>query len=123
MTRKHSCTCGETDPEKFYGNRKNGCAKCHNRYTIEQGKKKRKYAVDKLGGKCVACGFNRWIEALDIHHTNPSAKDPNFSSMRGWSIERIDRELVDCVLLCRNCHAAGHAGHDIESEIGSLVDH
>jgi predicted HNH restriction endonuclease len=30
--------------------------------------------------------------------------------MRGWSWEHITKELEKCVLLCKNCHAAVHAG-------------
>jgi predicted HNH restriction endonuclease len=30
--------------------------------------------------------------------------------MRGWSWESILIELKKCILLCKNCHAAYHAG-------------
>ena len=107
----HNCGhCGEKNPESFYGNKKTVCAKCHNSYTMKLGKEKRKYAVAKLGGKCISCGFDKWIVSLDIHHLDPSTKDPKFSQMRGWSLSRIDREIKNCVLLCRNCHAAHHGG-------------
>ena len=89
------------------------CGKCHNDYTKDQGKQKRRYAVAKLGGKCVSCGFNKYIESLDIHHTDPTIKDDNFRSMRGWSLNRIDQEIQFCVLLCKNCHSAFHSGHNI----------
>lgn len=102
--------CGEDDPQKFYGHKKTICGQCHNEYTMKLGKQKRQYAVDKLGGKCVSCGFNKWIVSLDIHHLEPSIKDSKFAQMRGWSLERIDKEIKNCVLLCRNCHAALHAG-------------
>ncbi len=107
------CKCGETDPSKFYGHKKTVCGKCHNAYTLEAGKRKRDYALNKLGGKCSNCGFDKWSSSLDIHHTDPSIKDSKFGSFRGWSLERIDKELVSCVLLCKNCHSAFHAGLDI----------
>ena len=110
----HLCSkCGETDSTKFYGHKKTMCGKCHNEYTKQLGKQKRLYAVTKLGGKCASCGYSTYIESLDIHHIDPSIKDENFSSMRGWSLARIDKEIVGCVLLCKNCHSAFHAGHPI----------
>ncbi len=36
------CKCGETDPSKFYGNKKQVCAKCHHKWVHQAGKEKRK---------------------------------------------------------------------------------
>lgn len=112
--KKHNCgQCGQKDPEKFYGRKTNVCAECHNAYTTKKGKEKRQHALEVLGGKCYACLYNKFPESLDIHHTDRTVKDSKFHQMRGWSLERLDRELEHCVLLCRNCHSAYHAGHDI----------
>ena len=109
--RKYFCgKCGETDPKKFYGKKRRVCGKCHSFYTTERGRGKKVFACQQLGGKCVICGFDKYIVSLDVHHLNPAKKDKNFKSMRGWSKERILKEIVDCVLMCRNCHAAVHAG-------------
>ena len=35
---------------------------------------------------------------------------PAFVNLRGWSKDRADQELKKCVLLCKCCHAAVHAG-------------
>ncbi len=102
--------CGETSPEQFYGKKKSICGPCHNRYTLEAGKRRKAKAREHLGGKCAACGFDRFPSALAIHHKNPAVKDPKFHGMRGWSWTRIEEELRDCVLLCSNCHVAYHAG-------------
>ena len=107
----HYCyECGETNPEKFYGKMKEICGDCHNKRTIKKGIEKREYAIEKLGGECKSCGYKEHSCSLDIHHIDPSKKDSNFSSLRGWSLERIDREIENCLLLCKNCHAAHHAG-------------
>ena len=82
------CSCGETDPDKFYGHKKSICASCHNQYTIKKGQEKRDKAREYLGNKCQACGFDKYKCSLDIHHTDPSVKDPNFASMRGWTWEK-----------------------------------
>ncbi len=108
--RNHKCIkCGETDPNKFYGNKKSYCSKCHNEYTVNLGKEKRKYIIDTLGGKCVNCGFNKWQASFDVHHIDSKKKDINWGQVRGWSKKRIDKELKGCVLFCSNCHRAIHS--------------
>jgi hypothetical protein len=104
------CKCGETDPAKFYGHKTTVCAKCHSKQTLESGRDKKQRARDLLGGKCCYCGYDTFQVALDIHHLDPEKKDPDFHGMRSWSWKRIVKELEGCCLLCRNCHAALHAG-------------
>ena len=109
--RAHLCgICGQRDPNKFYGHKKYVCGECHNRYTLQRGQKLKQRARDWLGGRCVHCGYDTYQVALDIHHLDPALKDPNFASMRGWNWKRIESELKNCILLCRNCHAAQHSG-------------
>lgn len=108
---KHNCyTCGEIDPLKFYGKDKKICSSCSSKRVADASREKRKYALEKLGNKCQSCGFDKYKCSLDIHHLDPSIKDENFRGMRGWSIERIDKEIQSCLLLCKNCHSAHHAG-------------
>ena len=109
----HGCTCGETDPDKFYGKLKGLCKKCFNDRQTIKSKEKRNYILDKLGGECVVCGFKKYRSSLAIHHTDPSKKDETFASIYGWSYKRIDKEIETCILLCANCHTAFHAGIDI----------
>ena len=104
------CQCGETDPLKFYGHKRSICGKCSNEYNLKKGQENRKRIVEALGGKCILCGYDKFPCSLDAHHKDPSKKDPNFSNARYWSWERIEKELEGCCLLCRNCHAAVHAG-------------
>jgi hypothetical protein len=109
---ERKCGCGETDPFKFYGNKTTVCAKCHCKYTLLKGQENRIYILEKLGGKCsnICCNFSKWKSSLDVHHPDPSKKDISFSSIRYWTRSKIDKELVNCVLLCKNCHAAYHSG-------------
>lgn len=102
--------CGDTDPKKFYGKMKYRCGPCHNKDTTRRFQEKRKKILDYLGGSCVHCGFNKWACSLEVHHTDPSKKDPNFGTHRGWKWERIKEELQGCVILCGQCHPAVHAG-------------
>lgn len=104
------CKCGEIDPSKFYGKSKTVCRKCHNIKTTNIAKYKRNKIIDYMGGRCVLCGWNAFTSALQIHHTNPQAKDPSFKRHRGWGWERLKDEVKDCLLLCANCHAGVHSG-------------
>lgn len=102
------CKCGETDTIKFYGNKKNICARCHNQYNLKKGQDRRDKIISLLGGRCINCGFNRYNSALDIHHKDPKLKDPGFKYSRSWSLSRWEKELPNCILLCKNCHAIEH---------------
>jgi hypothetical protein len=111
------CSCGETDPNKFYGNKTTVCAKCHCKYTLLKGQENRVYILEKFGSKCSNCGFNKWKASLDVHHLDPSKKDSGFSTIRYWTRDKIDKELEKCILLCRNCHAAHHSGELINDKL------
>lgn len=43
---------------------------------------------------------------LDFHHLNPKEKDLSLSRgvNNGWSIDRIQKEIDKCILVCANCH-------------------
>ncbi|OGI18574.1 MAG: hypothetical protein A3B68_02280 [Candidatus Melainabacteria bacterium RIFCSPHIGHO2_02_FULL_34_12] len=82
-------------------------------YLIEAVRKRRKkirlMAIEYKGGKCKLCGYNRCIEALEFHHTDPSKKDFSISSRghsRSW--KRVKEELDKCTMLCANCHREIH---------------
>jgi hypothetical protein len=111
------CSCGENDPNKFFGNKTTVCAKCHSKSTLEKGRANRQYMLSKLGNACINCGFDKWKASLDIHHLDPSKKDVAFSVARYWTRTRINKELMKCVLLCRNCHAAHHSGELLSDKL------
>jgi len=72
-------------------------------------KSMKKEAVKLLGGECIVCGFDRYISALEFHHTNPKEKniEDGFSaSTRSWL--KYLKECKKCCLLCSNCHSAYH---------------
>lgn len=68
-------------------------------------------AVEYKGGKCMLCGYDRCIWALDLHHIDADTKTFSLSVTgltRSW--EKIKKEADKCVLLCANCHREVHAG-------------
>lgn len=83
-------------------------------YLIQAVKKRRRkireMAVEYKGGKCVICGYNKYIGALDFHHVGDEGKDFGISAKgytRSW--ERVREELDKCILVCANCHRELHA--------------
>jgi hypothetical protein len=102
--------CGETDLLKFYGRKTSMCGPCHNLDCIARGKEKRTKMLEYLGGECLQCTYKKHLSSLDIHHLDPTEKDPSSRHWRGWSWSRIEKELQKCIILCKNCHAAVHAG-------------
>lgn len=101
--------------DKSKGNSGKYCGSCR---TIIRRQKIAKKAVDYLGGKCIKCGYNKDITALEFHHRNPEEKSfaiSSCSTSKKWEI--VQKELDKCDLLCANCHREIHAEDDIPLEI------
>lgn len=68
------------------------------------------FLIQKRGGKCEKCGYNKNISALEFHHLDPNKKEFTLDSrnLERHSDEEILKEFDKCVLLCANCHAEHH---------------
>ena len=74
-----------------------------NTYMKRRYARRRAQAVEQLGGKCVDCGFAGFVE---FDHVDPEEKEANISRLlAGASWEKLQTELVKCVLRCIACHA------------------
>lgn len=71
--------------------------------------RRKKEAVDYMGGKCTECGYNKHYAAMHFHHLDPFTKEFNWAKLRLKSWDKIYKELEKCVLLCANCHAIKHS--------------
>lgn len=102
-------TCKYCNREYIYvrdkGHKKTYCNSC--------GVNRRRFGVKRKmvsykGGKCIRCGYNRCLRALEFHHRNPNEKDLAISRSycRRWEV--IRQELDKCDLLCSNCHREIH---------------
>lgn len=60
-----------------------------------------------LGGKCIKCGYDRCLKALEFHHLDPSKKDFTISNDH-FKLKEAIEEVKKCVLLCSNCHKELH---------------
>ena len=61
------------------------------------------------GGKCIRCGYNKCLKALEFHHLDPSQKDFTISNDH-FKLKEAVEESKKCILLCSNCHKEFHAG-------------
>lgn len=103
------CECSETAPANFYANNRYRCKKCETtRVTLYRQERKAR-EVQKRGGCCVLCGYNKYIGALEFHHKDPSEKELDWTRLVNRSQAIIDRELDKCLLVCSNCHRELHA--------------
>ncbi len=108
--RQSSCKiCRKAvDAESYikYDHRRSSIKDRRDRVRLEQTKLVRRY---KAFCGCRVCGEKEPV-ALDLHHTDPSVKEDNPSSMLGGSLDKLREEIRKCVVLCSNCHRKFHAG-------------
>lgn len=60
--------------------------------------------------RCIVCGYDRCISALELHHKESSEKEFTISSRWSISMEKLEKEVKKCVVLCCRCHRELHAG-------------
>jgi hypothetical protein len=67
------------------------------------------YLSLKATKKCNLCPEDD-PACLEFHHKNSEEKEINLSYCynKGWSKERILREMAKCEVLCSNCHRKLH---------------
>ena len=67
-------------------------------------------AVKAKGGRCVICGYHKFIGALDLHHIKGTKEFTIGDSGYTYSKEKLRKELEKCILVCANCHREIEAG-------------
>ncbi len=70
-------------------------------YMLKHYRKRKKYALKKLGGKCVVC---RTTKKLEFDHIDPETKEMIIAKMWSASKIRFETELKKCQLLCKKHH-------------------
>ncbi len=96
-------------PYKNKEDKKNNVKKHYKRRKNE----KKRYIQDyKLSKGCSVCGYNKCASALDFHHNGDKkfilATAPN----NGCSLEKIEKEMEKCIILCANCHRELHEKYE-----------
>ena len=77
------------------------------RNVISWRRKKKRELVEYKGGRCIKCGYNKCVTAMEFHHMNHKEKDFTISG-KSWSFERLKIEVDKCILVCSNCHKEIH---------------
>ena len=86
------------------------CKQCLYFYQKERWKKRKRVAIEFLGGKCSICGYDKYFGALDFHHIDPKTKEYDWKKYRQMSLAKLKNELIKCILVCSNCHREIHGG-------------
>lgn len=108
--------------KKTKDRRNNICKKCqykiYGRKRIDNSMKNKEKLVEEFGGKCVKCGYNRCMKALDFHHRDPLEKDEMITDLLKKSLDEARKEAEKCDLLCANCHREEHFNmEEVSSDI------
>lgn len=67
--------------------------------------------ISLFHNKCCICGFDKFQEALEFHHVNPTEKELSLASNVTISLDRQINEAKKCILVCANCHRGVYAGY------------
>ena len=76
---------------------------------VKTRKRRKQLFVDRFGGKCQICGYNKCLNSLTFHHVDKNTKEFSPTDVMNLSIEKAEKELEKCILICSNCHGEIHA--------------
>jgi transposase len=106
-------TCPEHGEVEFF-RRQDGnyrCSKCRTASVSAWRRRMKLKLVERAGGRCALCGYDRHPAALHFHHVDPTTKLFVLSRQGVTrSYAEAAAEADKCVLLCGNCHAEVEAG-------------
>jgi hypothetical protein len=83
------------------------CRKCEIIRMRESRRALKREIIALAGGKCIICGYDKCVAALDFHHRDPLQKTSNLN--RAFNIsKKVIEEISKCDLVCSNCHREIH---------------
>jgi len=103
---KHGKTIFVVRPDGGYR-----CGKCRIAAVSSWRRRVKRRLVERAGGACELCGYDRYDGALQFHHVDAHSKEFSISrngTTRSWAELRVEADK--CALLCANCHAEVEAG-------------
>lgn len=66
---------------------------------------RRRALITLLGGKCVDCGYDKHIAALEFDHVRGVKLDTVARLLSSANWGRVMQEVEKCELVCSNCHS------------------
>ena len=86
------------------------CKTCTGNQTLDRQRNFKLQCVAYKGGKCIQCGYNKYVGAFEFHHRDPQQKEFTIAKARLWQLDDVVKhELDKCDLLCANCHREVHS--------------
>lgn len=81
------------------------CKQCRVDNVTKRRRKVKRLLVADFGGKCIVCGYDRCVQALQFHHLDRDTKEFGISG-KGNTLkyENLKKEADKCILVCANCH-------------------
>lgn len=73
-----------------------------------KGRINKRKLVEYLGGKCMKCGYNKYLSILEFHHIRDKNFNINVKLGNGCALPFLKKEVDKCLLLCPNCHRELH---------------
>ena len=87
------------------------CKKCRTDSVAKRRRKVKDILVEEAGGKCLICGYDKCVAALQFHHLDPTEKSFGIAAKGATrSLDALREEAKKCALLCCRCHAEVEAG-------------
>lgn len=106
MCRHHGLTEFVRSADGYYR-----CRQCRVASVVRRRRRVKELLAHEAGGRCVLCGYSRYLGALQFHHLDPAQKRLGLSRAGvTLSLETLRAEAGKCILLCSNCHAEVEAG-------------
>jgi len=79
----------------------------HKLVMLKRGWMRKRKLLERGGGKCIICGYNKCQRALAFHYRDPTQKKFQLSVNFLWSktMKELDEEFKKCDILCVRCLA------------------
>lgn len=107
MCKKHGIDFMK--PSGLGKNKRMRCSKCNVEKVTKCRQNLKARLVKEFGGKCIKCGYNKSIKALEFHHRDPNTKIFGISTNKTTkSFAKLLEEAKKCDLICANCHRELH---------------
>lgn len=83
------------------------CRQCETKEKTKLRVARKKKLVEYFGGKCLICGYKKYLGAIEFHHKDGHKE---FEIGRYHSFDKLLKEAKKCKMICANCHREIHAG-------------
>jgi hypothetical protein len=106
-------------------NYKEFCSKkCYQAYSRNFREYKNKlYIINLHGAKCQICGYDKNLNVLEFHHSDPTKKEFALSERWRCNLDSLIVESKKCILVCPNCHREIHTHQNYEFWIQKVKEY